>query len=105
MTGQAVSSRIQKLEEKMAILEDELETLKDAAHEKVGELCKQINDQSSATSKLSDALKGTLNELERIDICKFQTSFTFEVKSLGSLIAAGPKENRGSELFYCAGET
>ena len=99
VTGQTANSPII---EEVNILKEELEKLKDKI---AGELGKQISDQGSVIDNLEENVRGLKRKLdESKGELENEVTFTFELKGIDALLAAGSKKANRSELFFCRGE-
>ena len=53
---------------------------------------------------LKEELEKLKVQIGGVDVCKSEATFIFELKGVEALLAAVPKKENRSELFYCRGE-
>ena len=66
---------------------------------------------TTASNPIAEEMTALKEELEKlkvqiggVDVCKSEATFIFELKGVEALLAAVPKKENRSELFYCRSE-
>lgn len=86
----------------MAILKGVLEKLKEQL---AGEVISNLQENMQGLEEKLAESKEELEELKRqVDVCRSETTITFELKGIEALLASDSAKFRNSKDFTCGGE-